>query len=330
MGDQMREEVVSIVDLKKYFSTRHGVVKAVDGVNLSLSAGEVFGFLGPNGAGKTTTLRILATLIPADSGQAVVAGYDVLKDPDKVRRRIGYVGQSGGADRPATGREDLMLQGRLYGMPRAEASTRAEELIELLDLTDFADRIVYSYSGGQRRRLDVALGIMHRPQVLFLDEPTTGLDPQNRANLWEQIAKLKATGTTIFLTTHYLEEADVLSDRLAIMDHGHIVAEGTPEELKRQIGLDTIRVTLADPTRSDAVDAALQGHRLVKSIVRESDGVRIAVDDGGAALPQIMRALDAQDIAISDISLSTASLDDVFLEKTGRSLRDTAAEGGAR
>ena len=223
-----------------------------------------------------------------------------------------------------------MLQGRLYGMPKAEASTRAEELIELLDLTDFADRIVYSYSGGQRRRLDVALGIMHRPQVLFLDEPTTGLDPQNRANLWEQIAKLKATGTTIFLTTHYLEEADVLSDRLAIMDHGHIVAEGTPEELKRQIGLDTIRVTLADPTRSDAVDAALQGHRLVKSIVRESDGVRIAVDDGGAALPQIMRALDAQDIAISDISLSTASLDDVFLEKTGRSLRDTAAEGGAR
>jgi len=330
MGDQMREEVVSIVDLKKYFPTRHGVVKAVDGVNLSVSAGEVFGFLGPNGAGKTTTLRILATLIPADSGQAVVAGYDVLKDPDKVRRRIGYVGQSGGADRPATGREDLTLQGRLYGMPKPEAAARAEELIELLDLTDFAERIVYTYSGGQRRRLDVALGIMHRPQVLFLDEPTTGLDPQNRANLWAQIGKLKATGTTIFLTTHYLEEADVLSDRLAIMDYGHIVAEGTPDELKRQVGLDTIRVTLADPTRIDAVASVLDGQKSVKSIVMEPDGVRIAVDDGGSALPQIMKAFDATGIAISDISLSTASLDDVFLEKTGRSLRDTAAEGGAR
>lgn len=327
----MPDEVVSTADLKKYFSTRNGVVKAVDGVNLSVSAGQVFGFLGPNGAGKTTTLRILTTLMPPDSGQAVVAGYDVLKNPDAVRRRIGYVGQSGGSDRPATGRENLVLQGRLYGMPKADVEKRAAELIDLLDLTDFADRIVYTYSGGQRRRLDVALGIMHKPQVLFLDEPTTGLDPQNRANLWEQIGKLKATGTTIFLTTHYLEEADVLSDYLAIMDYGQIVAEGTPGELKRQIALDTIRITLSDPAQGDTVASrALEGQEMVKSLVRERDCLRISVENGEAALPQIMRALDREGIAINNISLSTASLDDVFLEKTGRSLRDTAAEGGAR
>jgi ABC-2 type transport system ATP-binding protein len=261
----------------------------------------------------------------------VVAGHDVLKEPDAVRRRIGYVGQSGGSDRPATGREDLTLQGRLYGMPKAEAAARANELIGLLDLTDFADRIVYTYSGGQRRRLDVALGIMHRPQVLFLDEPTTGLDPQNRANLWDQIAKLKATGTTIFLTTHYLEEADVLSDRLAIMDYGRIVAEGTPAELKRQVALDTIRVTLGDPSHGEAVvRRALEGNAAVKSVGQDADGVRIAVTDGGTALPQVMRALEKEGVTISTISLSTATLDDVFLEKTGRSLRDTAAEGGAR
>jgi ABC-2 type transport system ATP-binding protein len=328
----MPDEVVSTVDLRKYFTTRRGgVVKAVDGVDLSVAAGQVFGFLGPNGAGKTTTLRILATLIPPDSGRAVVAGHDVLKDPDAVRRRIGYVGQSGGSDRPATGREDLTLQGRLYGMPKAEAAARAKELIGLLDLTDFADRIVYTYSGGQRRRLDVALGIMHRPQVLFLDEPTTGLDPQNRANLWDQIAKLKATGTTIFLTTHYLEEADVLSDRLAIMDYGRIVAEGTPAELKRQVALDTIRITLGDPSHGEAVvGRALEGNAAVKSVGQDADGVRIAVTDGGTALPQVMRALEKEGVTISTISLSTATLDDVFLEKTGRSLRDTAAEGGAR
>jgi ABC-2 type transport system ATP-binding protein len=326
----MTENVVSTVDLKKYFTSRKGVVKAVDGVNLSVAAGQVFGFLGPNGAGKTTTLRMLNTLLVPDSGQALVAGFDVLKDPGAVRCRIGYVGQSGGSDRPATGREDLVLQGRLYGMSKAEASSRAAELIDLLDLTDFADRIVYTYSGGQRRRLDVALGIMHRPQVLFLDEPTTGLDPQNRANLWKQIGKLKATGTTIFLTTHYLEEADVLSDYLAIMDYGRIVAEGTPEQLKRQVSLDTIRVTLGDPAQNAAAAQVLEGLKIVKSSVREQDCLRISVDNGEAALPQVMKALDGKDIAISNISLSTASLDDVFLEKTGRSLRDTEAEGGDR
>jgi ABC-2 type transport system ATP-binding protein len=326
----MADEVVVTSDLKKYFSARGGVVKAVDGVNISVAAGQVFGFLGPNGAGKTTTLRILTTLIRPDSGQAIVAGCDVLQDPDAVRRRIGYVSQAGGSDRPATGRENLVLQGRLYGMARPYAEKRASELIDLLDLTDFADRIVYTYSGGQRRRLDVALGIMHRPKVLFLDEPTTGLDPQNRANLWKQIDKLKSYGTTIFLTTHYLEEADTLSDYVAIMDQGRIVAEGTPDELKRQVACDTIRITLGDPGRASEVTRTLEGEPIVKGMTHESDGLRISVDNGEAALPQIMRALDAQNIAISGISLSTASLDDVFLEKTGRSLRDTAAAGGAQ
>jgi ABC-2 type transport system ATP-binding protein len=326
----MPDEVVSAVDLKKYFRTRSGDVKAVDGLDLSIPAGQVFGFLGPNGAGKTTTLRILTTLIVPDSGRAVVAGYDVLKDPGEVRRRIGYVSQAGGSDRPATGRENLVLQGRLYGMLKTGAEKRASELIGLLDLTEFADRIVYTYSGGQRRRLDVALGIMHSPQVLFLDEPTTGLDPQNRANLWEQIAKLKATGTTIFLTTHYLEEADILSDYVAIMDHGQIVAQGTPDELKRQVSLDTIRITLSNPAQNPVVRGVLERQEIVKGVADEGDSLRISVDNGEAALPRIMRALDNDNISIAGISLSTATLDDVFLEKTGRSLRDTAAEGGAR
>jgi len=326
----MPDEVVYTCDLKKWFPSRAGVVKAVDGLNLSVPAGEVFGFLGPNGAGKTTTLRILTTLIVADSGRAVVAGHDVREDPGAVRRSIGYVSQAGGSDRPATGRENLVLQGRLYGMPRAEAESRAAELIDLLDLSEFADRIVYTYSGGQRRRLDVALGIMHHPQVLFLDEPTTGLDPQNRANLWEQIAKLKATGTTIFLTTHYLEEADVLSDYVAIMDHGIIVAEGTPGQLKRQVALDTIRITLANPAQDAGVITWLGAKPIVRSVAEENDCLRISVDDGEAALPLLMRMLDEKQVAVRGVTLSTATLDDVFLEKTGRSLRDTAAEGGMR
>jgi ABC-2 type transport system ATP-binding protein len=327
----MPDDVVTTKDLRKYFSSRRGPIKAVDGVDLSVQAGQVFGFLGPNGAGKTTTLRILTTLILPDSGRAVVAGYDVLEDPNAVRRRIGYVSQAGGSDRPATGRENLVLQGRLYGIPKAAAEKRAAELIDLLDLTEFADRIVYTYSGGQRRRLDVAIGIMHEPQVLFLDEPTTGLDPQNRANLWEQIGKLKATGTTIFLTTHYLEEADALSDRLAIMDHGRIVAEGTPEELKRQVALDTVRIAVSDPDGVDAeVQRALEGLPAITSIIAETDAVRISVENGESALPEIMRVLDQKQLPVTNISLSKATLDDVFLEKTGRSLRDTAAEEGAR
>ena len=289
------------------------------------------GFSGPNGAGKTTTLRILTTLIEADSGQAIVAGLDVLKNPNDVRRHIGYVSQSGGSDRPATGLENLVLQGRLYGMSHSDAKERALELINLLDLSEFAERIVYTYSGGQRRRLDVALGIMHRPEVLFLDEPTTGLDPQNRANLWDQINKLRSTGTTIFLTTHYLEEADMLSDYLAIMDHGQIVTVGTPNELKKQIARDTITISVGEPTKNNQnLISKLKEEKLAYKVTEDNGKLHLYVKDGDHSLPQLLRYLESQKINLNTVTLTVPTLDDVFLAKTGRSLRDTAAEGTSK
>src|ERR1017187_10261349 len=227
------DNVITTRDLRKSFPAQGGQVEAVRGVSIDVARGEIFGFLGPNCAGKTTTLRMLTTLLPIDAGSATVAGLDVARQPGAVRSRIGYVSQLGGADELATGRENLILQGRLYGGAPAQLRRRAEEVAGLLGLSEFADRRVTTYSGGQRRRLDVALGIVHQPEVLFLDEPSSGLDPQNRANLWDHVRALRSRGTTIFLTTHYLEEADVLCDRLMIMDHGEIVAEGPPRD---QIG----------------------------------------------------------------------------------------------
>ena len=215
-------------ELRKRFKSRNGTVDAVRGVSFAVRQGEIFGFLGPNGAGKTTTLRMLTTLLSIDEGQARVAGLDVAREPAKVRQEIGYVSQLGGADNLATGRENLMLQGQLYGRDRGDVAARVKELLDLLDLASFAERQVKTYSGGQRRRLDVALGIVHQPTVLFLDEPTTGLDPQNRANLWEHVRTLRDRGVTVFVTTHYLEEADALCDRVMIIDDGTIVAEGHP------------------------------------------------------------------------------------------------------
>jgi ABC-2 type transport system ATP-binding protein len=326
------DPIVYTHDLRKYFPSKEGVVKAVDGVNLSVQRGEIFGFLGPNGAGKTTTLRILTTLLKADAGQATVAGLDVRADPYKVRRHIGYVGQNGGSDRAGTGRENLVLQGRLYDMTAQEAKARADELIKVLDLTDFADRIVGTYSGGQQRRLDVGIGIMNRPDVLFLDEPTVGLDPQNRANLWTQIDKLRASGTTIFLTTHYLEEADVLSDRLAIMDHGVIVAEGTPEALKQQVAGDVVMVGVEDlGDQAARVLTQLKAKEFVRDVTEAPQSLRIYVADGSRVLPDILRFFDQQGVALQTITMSVPTLDDVFLRQTGYSLRDTgAAEGEAK
>jgi ABC-2 type transport system ATP-binding protein len=327
----MPEPVVLTKDLKKYFSAKNGPVKAVDGVDLEVFPGQIFGFLGPNGAGKTTTLRILTTLVRPDSGTAVVAGIDVFKEPGEVRRNIGYVGQAGGSDRPATGRENLVLQGRLYDMTPQEAKERAAELIVALDLAEFADRIAYTYSGGQLRRLDVALGIMHRPKVLFLDEPTTGLDPQNRANLWVQIEKLRHMGVTVFLTTHYLEEADALSDRLAIMDHGKIVAEGTPKDLKKQVAGDTISIGLNDDRHNASIAALLATKEFVRDSSVEDCHVRIVVEEGSKVVPEILRLFDQARIEIATITLAVPTLDDVFLKQTGRTLRDTeSAEGGPR
>jgi ABC-2 type transport system ATP-binding protein len=325
----MKQPVVVVKNLKKFFRTKRGDVKAVNGVNLKVDAGEVFGFLGPNGAGKTTTLRMLTTLLVPDSGEAVVGGFDVKKDPDKVRRVIGYVSQEGGADRPATGKENLILQGQLYGMKAEEAKARAAELINLLELSEFADRIVYTYSGGQRRRLDVALGLMNRPTVLFLDEPTTGLDPQNRANLWVQIEKLRKEGTTIFITTHYLEEADALCDRIAIMDHGKVVAEGTPAELKKSVSGDCITIGIDNQKeKAPELIAAFKKTNYVSEIEEDTNDIRLYVKDGAKAIPEVLKMLDQQKINLKTITLSSPSLDDVFLKKTGHSLRDTSAEGG--
>jgi ABC-2 type transport system ATP-binding protein len=324
----MSDQVVLTKNLKKYFSTKRGLIKAVDGVNISVDqGGEIFGFLGPNGAGKTTTLRMLSTLMPPTSGSITIAGYDAIKEPDEVRRHIGYVGQNGGSDRPATGVENLILQGRLYGMSRQEAKARAAELIKLLQLDNFADRIVYSYSGGQRRRLDVAIGIMHRPEVLFLDEPTVGLDPQNRANLWDEITKLKNEGVTIFLTTHYMEEADILSDRLMIIDEGKIVVEGTPATLKKDVGVDCITVNIVNQAEEGPKLLTLLSKEKFTQKVSEDEGyIKIHVKDGALAVAQFMKLIDQQRIKLKTITITEPSLDDVFLLKTGYSLRDKEAQ----
>jgi ABC-2 type transport system ATP-binding protein len=315
--------VNSIISTKKLTKVFGKKITAVDNLDLEVRQGEIFGFLGPNGAGKTTTLRMLATLLPIESGEAMVAGIDVRRQPSQVRQHVGYVGQLGGFDRLATGREDLVLQGKLYGISSSEVNKRTEEIIDVLDLRDFADRKGSTYSGGQRRRLEVALGIMHRPEVLFLDEPTTGLDPQNRANLWVQIRKLRDSGTTIFLTTHYLEEADTLSDRLAIMDHGKIVAEGTSRELKQQIAGDSVVFSFKDDgeTIGKAVNLFRQ-QSYVREAAIEGSQVRLYVQDGPTALPELLRLLDKENMPVKTIALSEPTLDDVFLKKTGRSLRD--------
>jgi ABC-2 type transport system ATP-binding protein len=324
------ETAIVTDDIRKTFSSRKGPVEAVRGVNLAIDGGEIFGLLGPNGAGKTTTLRMLTTLLPIDSGTANVAGFDVARQPRRVRERIGYVSQLGGADELATGCENLILQGRLYGATLAEIRPRVDELAEILDLSEFADRRVKTYSGGQRRRLDVALGIVHRPAVLFLDEPTTGLDPQNRANLWEHLRSLRETGTTIVLTTHYLEEADVLCDRLVIVDHGQVVAEGTPRDLKRRVAGDAIVISVKDqPGVIERSVALLGSQAYVREITAEGEHLRLYVEDGGAALPQLLRILDHERIGIRSMSLSEPTLDDVFLRQTGRSLRDTGIDGEA-
>jgi ABC-2 type transport system ATP-binding protein len=316
--------IIRTRDLRKTFKGRAGAVEAVKGVDLDVKAGEIFGFLGPNGAGKTTTLRMLATLIPPTSGEATVAGVDLLRDPARVRQQIGYVAQGGGSDPLMTGRGELVIQGRLFGMSRAQAEARATEVLAALDLTDAARRTTGTYSGGMRRRLDIGTGMVHQPKLLFLDEPTTGLDPQARANLWDEVRRLRAGGTTVFLTTHYLEEADVLCDRVAIIDHGTIVAEGTPIDLKRAIAGDVITLGIGD-------------HERVLTLVRtepyvreasdsDEDGlVRLYVDEGDRALPQLLRLLDGAGLSPQTIALSRPSLDDVFLRKTGRSLRETAA-----
>jgi len=317
------EAILETAGLRRVFKGKGGDVEAVAGVDLRMNSGEIFGFLGPNGAGKTTTLRILATLLPPTAGTACVAGFDVAREARQVRERIGYVAQSGGSYRESTGREELVIQGRLFGMSKADAGRRAQEILDALDLSDAADRTCKTYSGGMRRRLNIGIGMVHRPVVLFLDEPTTGLDPQARARLWDEIRNLRKTGTSVFLTTHYLEEADALCDRLAIIDHGRIVAEGSPDDLKREISGDVL--TIGVNGHGDRVVELMAAQPFVREAGLDDGLVRLFVDKGEEAVPQVLRLLDSHGLAPSTMDLHRPSLDDVFLKKTGRSLRETAA-----
>ena len=307
--------------LRKSFRARKGTVEAVRGVDLFVGEGEIFGFLGPNGAGKTTTLRMLATLIEPDGGEATIAGVDLRRAPGEVRRRIGYVAQGGSTWDTVTAREELVLQGRLYGIAKSTARARAAAAIEAFQLTEFADRKCQTYSGGQRRRVDIALGVIHQPKVVFLDEPTTGLDPQSRAHMWDEVRRLRDEGMTVFITTHYLEEADALCDRVAIMDYGQIVAEGTPDELKRDVAGDV--VTVGDNGAAPRAAELLGGEGYVRKLEPSDEGLRLYVDEGATAIPQILRTLDGAGVRLGSIELHRPSLDDVFLTKTGRSLRES-------
>ncbi|MGW0431631.1 ATP-binding cassette domain-containing protein [Micromonospora sp. NPDC003197] len=312
--------------LRKSFRSRQGkekkTVDAVRGVDLTVAEGEIFGFLGPNGAGKTTTLRMLATLIEPDGGEAIVAGANLRTDPAEVRRRIGYVAQGGSTWDESTAREELVLQARMYGIGKAEAQRRAVASLAAFQLTEYADRKCKTYSGGQRRRVDIALGIIHQPKIVFLDEPTTGLDPQSRAHMWDEIRRLRADGMTVFITTHYLDEADALCDRIAIMDHGEIVAEGTPAELKREISGDVVLVGIDGSTPQAAQLLDSQDY-VTKLETPDEGGLRLYVDEGATAIPQILRVLDGAGLPLRSIELHRPSLDDVFLTKTGRSLRES-------
>ena len=295
--------------------------RAVDGISLTVEPGEIYGFLGPNGAGKSTTVLMLTTLLPPTGGTARVAGYDIVKEGPQVRASIGAALQEAALDPFLTGRDHLRLQAALHGLPRAERRKRANELLERVGLSEAADRRVKGYSGGMKRRLDLALALVHRPSILFLDEPTTGLDPQSRSALWAEVSRLaREDGVTVFLTTQYLEEADVLADRVGIIDRGRIVAEDTPEALKAEIGRPSVEATPMNPEERAAVAEALG--RFGEEIPAQPGAVAVRLDRGDLA--DVVRALDAEGLKVSNLRLDEPSLNDVFLAKTGRSLEGEA------
>jgi ABC-2 type transport system ATP-binding protein len=299
--------------------------RAVDGIDLAVSPGEIYGFLGPNGAGKSTTVLMLTTLLPPTSGRASVGGFDIVRQGAQVRASIGAALQEAALDAILTGREHLMLQATLQGMPKADRARRAQELLERVGLTEAADRRVGGYSGGMKRRLDLALALVHGPRILFLDEPTTGLDLQSRSALWEEVARLAHDeGMTVFLTTQYLEEADALADRVGIIDHGKIVAEGTPTELKEEIGSPTVEVVPADASAGDTLAERLASFG---NLARNGRGaVTVQLPGGEAQLAEIVRALDQAHLKVASLQLHQPSLDDVFLAKTGRKLEGAGEE----
>ncbi|WP_025156015.1 ABC transporter ATP-binding protein [Leifsonia aquatica] len=303
-------------------------VRALDGLDFTVEPGTVFGLLGPNGAGKSTTMKVLSTLARADSGRAFVAGIDVARHPARVRRAIGFVAQKAVSDPMDTGLENLVLAGRLQGMSGRDARGRARELLERFGLTGHAGRQVKTYSGGMARKLDVALGLMHRPQVLFLDEPTTGLDPEARTELWLELERLAADERlTVLLTTHYLDEADRLADRLAIVDHGRVVAGGTPDELKSGLHGDTVIVEVAPDGDPFAALAALEAVAALRDIGGDGRTLRARADDGAATLPLALAALEAAAVAVASATVARPSLDDVYLRHTGRTF--TRAQASA-
>jgi ABC-2 type transport system ATP-binding protein len=312
---------------KNFAGHKKEIVAAVRDLDLDVHEGEIFGLLGPNGAGKTTSMRMLCTLLVPSSGKATITGFDLGTQAAEIRKHIGYVGQKGGMEQVATGRENLMLHAQLYRMSKAEAKRRIDALIERLNLGHFADRKTETYSGGQRRIFDLASGIINTPELLFLDEPSTGLDPQSRARVWDEVKTLHGQGTTIFLTTHYLEEADALCDRVAIVDTGRVVALGSPAELKKQIAGDILTVTFAAADEVVKAQHLLDANPLVlERHPLEELSLQLYVDHGDEALPVILRVLGQGGAAPRAVHLTRPSLDDVFLKLTGRSMRES--EGG--
>jgi ABC-2 type transport system ATP-binding protein len=302
-----------------------GGIRAVDGIDIEVAPGEIYGFLGPNGAGKSTTVLVLTTLLPPTGGRATVAGFDVVRQGARVRANVGAALQEAALDQFLTGREHMELQGGLHGLPKAERRARGDELLARVGLTEAADRKVGGYSGGMKRRLDLALALVHRPAILFLDEPTTGLDPQSRSALWEEVARLAADdGVTVFLTTQYLEEADVLADRVGIIDRGTIVAEGTPEALKGEMGRSTVEIVPAEPDRREAFAAVVE--RFGERAAAAPKAVAVMLDDPIDGLAELIRSLDAEGLRVASLEVHQPTLDDVFLQKTGRHLEGAEAE----
>ncbi len=323
-------DVITAEGLVKIYKTRKHEVRALDGVDLSVAEGTVLGLLGPNGAGKTTTVRILATLLKPDAGHATVAGYDVVSEAQRIRTLIGLSGQYAAVDENLTGRENLQMFGMLYQLPGDVARTRATELLAQFDLTEAADRVVKTYSGGMRRRLDLGSALIGRPKLLFLDEPTTGLDPRSRLGMWDVIRSLVREGVTLLLTTQYLEEADELADTIAVVDHGKIIARGTADELKAQVGGERIELVVHDRTRIDDARRILGGIGIGEAAVDEhTRRVTVPSDGGAKRLATVIREFDEAAIAIDDIGLRRPTLDDVFLSLTGHAAVEETTEDAA-
>ncbi|MER5392650.1 ATP-binding cassette domain-containing protein [Saccharopolyspora sp. NPDC002686] len=307
--------------LTRRFTVKRHPVEAVRGLDLDVEPGQLVAFLGPNGAGKSTSLRMLTTLLPPTSGTATVAGHDIRTEPAAVRARIGYVGQKNSAGENYRARDELITQGRSYGMSRHDARRRAGEVLELLDLTALADRKPGTLSGGQRRRLDIAMGLVNRPELLFLDEPSTGLDPHSRANIWEHVLRLREEHrTTLLFTTHYLDEADTMAERVVVVDEGRVIADGTPGQLKADLAGDRITITVAQP---DVAAAAETAERMTDAVTVEDRSIRVRVPRADTALPEYLRALEDRGIKAIAAETARPTLDDVFLALTGRSLRET-------